>query len=196
MENEMDDLKKIWKSAKGNVGRANVSADTLIQQAKSKKKKTLASHYGNIGILASVAVILWLCFRFLFPFRETLSRTGVALMIGGLIVRIAIEFFSIVKSNKVRVSDTTARATEDTIAFYEFRRKIHGPVTLTIVILYIIGFYLLSPEFSKYMTMQWVIIMDIGFLVGAGIMSWAIRTGIRQELEDLRQLIEIRRQLD
>jgi hypothetical protein len=195
MENEMDDLKKIWKSAKGNVVHSSISVDALIRQAETKKKKAVASHYGNIGVLTAVVIMLVLCFIFLFPFREILSRTGVALMIGGLIVRIGIEIFSIVKSNKVRVSDTTAQATGDTIAFYEFRKKIHGPVTLIIVVLYIVGFYSLSPEFSKYIPMNWMVVMDVGFLAGAGILSWAIRKGIKQELEDLQALIDIRKQL-
>lgn len=191
----MDDLKKIWKSAKEKVIKSNISSDNLIEQAQAKKKKALASHYGNIGILTAVAIMLWLCFRYLFPFRDILSRTGVGLMIGGVIVRIAIEIFSVVKSNKVHVSDTTSQATEDTIAFYEFRKRIHGPVTLTIVLIYILGFYALSPEFSKYMSMKWLIIMDVGFLAGAGVMAWLIRTGIKQELEDLRDVVEIKKHL-
>lgn len=195
MENEMDDLKKIWKSAKENTVRSAASTDDLIQQAESKKRRTLAAHYANIAILGLTVAMLWFCFRHFFPFRETLSLAGVALMIGGLVVRISIEIFSIVKSNRVRVSHTTAQVTEDAIGFYEFRKKIHGPVTMIIVALYIIGFYFLSPEFSKYIPLKWMVVMDIGFLVGAGILSWLIRKGMMQELTDLKQLVEIRKQL-
>jgi hypothetical protein len=195
MENEMDDLKSIWKSAKGATGPTGVSPATLINQAEAKKKNAVVSHFWNIGILLALAVILILCFYFFFPFREILSRTGVGFMIGGLFVRIAIEIFSIRKSNNVKVSDTTAQATEDTLAFYEFRKKIHGPVTLSIVLTYIAGFYMLSPEFSKYIPAMWMVIMDVGFLVGAIVMALFIRTGIRKELEDLKSVVEIKKAL-
>lgn len=195
MENEMDDLKSIWKSAKGNTGKLGVSTATLISQAEAKRKNAVVSHIWNMGILFGVVVILIVCFYFFFPFRETLSRTGVAFMVGGLLVRIAIELFSIQKAGKVNVSDATAKATEDTLAFYEFRKKIHGPVTISIVTLYVVGFYMLSPEFSKYIPMTGMVIMDIGFLVGAIAMMLFIRTGIRKELEDLRSVVDIKKAL-
>lgn len=191
----MNELKEIWRSAKGNTSHVNISIDRLIEKAELKRRKTLSAHYGNIGILTLVAIMIILCFRFFFPFQEALARTGIGLMIGGLIIRIGIEMFSIMKSKKIRISDTTAQATDDTIAFYQFRKKIHGPVTLIIVVLYIIGFYMLSPEFSKHMPVNALIIMDIGFLVGALLLAWVIRSGIRQELEDLQELVEIRKQL-
>lgn len=198
MENEMDDLKSIWKTAKSHASQTSktgMSAEALIRQAESKKKQAMTAHYGNIIVLALVVVMLVVCFIYFFPFRHTLSRTGVALMVGGLIVRIGIEFFSVVKSNKVKVSDTTAQATDDTVAFYQFRKKIHGPVTLTIVLLYIIGFYMLTPEFSIYVPLKWMIIFDVGFLVGGVVLAWYIRKGNKKELEDLKAVVEIREQL-
>jgi len=198
MENEMDDLKEIWKSAKSNVTQAaqtTVSTETLIRQAESKKRQALLAHYGTIGVLSAVAVMLVLCFIFFFPFRHLLSRTGVALMIGGLIVRIGIEIFSVIKSNKVKVSDSTAQATDDTLAFYQFRKKIHGPVTLTIVLLYIIGFYMLSPEFSLHIPLYLLVIFDGIFVVAGVILTWVIRRSIKKELEDLREVVAIRKQL-
>jgi uncharacterized membrane protein len=195
MENEMDDLKSIWKSAKGNTGNLGISPAALIRQAEAKKRNAIVSHFWNIGILFAVVVMLVACFYFFFPFQEVLSRIGIGFMIGGLLLRIAIEFFSIRKSNKVKVSDATAQATEDTLAFYEFRKKIHGPVTLSIVFLYIAGFYMLSPEFSKYIPETAMVIMDVGFLVGAIVMALFIRTGIRKELEDLKSVVEIKKAL-
>jgi hypothetical protein len=194
MENEMDDLKSIWKSAKGNTEKA-VTAATLISQAEAKKKNAVTSQFWNTGILLAVAIMLALVFYFFFPFRDTLSRTGIGFMIGGLLVRIAIEIFSISKSNKVNVSDTTTQATDDTLAFYEFRRKIHGPVTLTIVMMYIAGFYMLSPEFSRYISQTTLVIIDVGFLIGAIVMALLIRTGMQKELRDLESVIKIKKAL-
>lgn len=191
----MDDLKSIWKSAKGNAGNAGISPATLISHAEAKKKNAVAAHFWNIGILFAVGIMLVVCFYFFFPFQEMLSRTGIGFMIGGLVLRIAIEIFSIRKSNKVNVSDTTAQATENSLAFYEFRKKIHGPVTLSIVFMYIAGFYMLSPEFSKYISATWLTIFDAGFLVVAIILALVIRTGIRKELQDLQEVVEIKKAL-
>lgn len=195
MENEMDDLKSIWKSAKDLTAKSSVSAADLIQQAEAKKKSALLAHYGNIAVLSAVALMLVFTYIYVTPFRELLSRIGVILMIGGLILRIAIEFFSIVKSNKVRVSDTTAQATEEALAFYAFRKKIHGPVTITIVALYIIGFFILTPELSKYVEIKFLIIADLAALASAPVLIYFIRKGLKKELEDLKAVAEINKQL-
>lgn len=195
MENEMDDLKAIWKTAKGQTKQSDVSAASLIQQAESKKRQALLAHYSTIAILTLLVIMLGCCVYFFFPFQDLLSRAGVVLMIGGVTIRVGIEIYSISKSNKVNVSDTTARAVEDTVAFHQFRKKIHGPVTLIIVLLYIIGFYMLSPEFSRYISFSMLAIFDAGFLVGAVVLAWAIRKGMMKELEDLGDIIEIQKQL-
>lgn len=195
MDTEMDDLKSIWKSAKGNTEKEKVAADTLIRQAGQRKRNALVAHIWNIGILGAVAVMLVYCFYEFFPFQDALSRTGVGFMVGGLILRILIEIFSIVKSNKVKLTDATAKATEVALAFYEFRKKIHGPVTISIVVLYILGFYMLSPEFSRYISTMNMVIMDVGFLIGALIMMQFIKKGNRQELKDLEKVVEIKKAL-
>lgn len=195
MENDIDDLKSAWKSAKSSTGNTRSSPAELISQAEAKKRNGVVAHFWNIGILLVVAIMLMVVFYFFFPFREVLSRTGVGFMIGGLLVRIGIEIFSISKSNKVKVSDTTSQATNDTLAFYEFRKKIHGPVTLSIVMLYIAGFYMLSPEFSKYLSTTAMVVMDVGFLVGAIVMALLIRTGMQKELRDLENVVAIKKAL-
>jgi hypothetical protein len=195
MENEIDDLKSIWRSARKNSGQLSVPATDLIRHAESKKKNSVLSHYGNIGILTAVAIMLALAFYYWYPFQDALSRTGIGFMIGGLIVRVVIEFFSVSKSKMIKVSDTTAQATDETLAFLRFRKKIHGPVTYGIVGLYMLGFYLLSPELSRYVSTTVLVVTDLGFLFGAFVMAWLIRSGIRQELEDLQIVADIKDQL-
>jgi uncharacterized membrane protein len=116
-------------------------------------------------------------------------------MIGGLIIRISIELFSAWQSRKIKVSDAAAGSLQNSIAFFEFRKRIHGPVTIIIFVAYFIGFYLLTPEFSRYISIGWLILMDVSALVAAGILAYFIRTGIRQELSDLQKLIELQRSL-
>ncbi|HZY82899.1 MAG TPA: hypothetical protein VFE50_25440 [Cyclobacteriaceae bacterium] len=195
MENEFDDLKSIWRSAKKNPGHLTVSTADLIRHAESKKRSSIVTHYANMGVLTAVAIMLALAFYFWFPFREVLSRIGIGLMIGGLLIRIVIEAYSVRKSKIVKVSDTTAEATENTIAFLEFRKKVNGPVTYGIVGLYIVGFYVLSPEWSRYISTSALVLTDVGFLFGAIGMTWLIRGGIRQEMEDLQIVADIKNQL-
>ena len=191
----MDELFKQWNSGKAIVKPAH-NTDEIIRLAKRKKKSVIDFHIGNIVVLSVTFVVIGLFFFYVTPFRETLSRVGVTLMLGGLLLRIIIEVISIVKSKKVQLTNDAFSTTADAIAFYTFRKKIHGPVTITIVVLYIIGFYFLSPEFSKYISMKWMIIMDGSFIVGAAFLIWVIRKGIKDEMRNLQELIEVRKEME
>jgi hypothetical protein len=195
MDNEIDDLKSAWRCAKMSSTSTKLTSSQIIDEAANRKKKAVMSHYGNIVILSAVAIMLVFTWRYFFPFRETLSRLGVALMVGGLIIRIIIEFFSVTKFRKANVSDTTSKAIEDTHDFLLFRKRIHGPVTITIVALYVIGFYMLSPEFSKYVAMSSLLTFDAIFLIAGVVLTLFIRRGIKQELRDLEAVAKLQKEL-
>ena len=193
MQDDLDDIVNQWKKAKQQVP-GDSAVDQLIRSAQSKQKASLAFHYGNMIVLAGVAVMLILFFIFLFPFREFISRTGVALMVGGLVIRIIIEYYSATKSRTIDVSENALTNTDRTLEFYNFRKRIHGPVTITIVAVYCIGLGLLTPEFYKYIG-PIIFLFDGMFCVSGVIIIWQVRKGIKKEMTDLKDILEIRKQI-
>lgn len=196
MNKEMDDLGSLWQKAKSkNQSAANPNLNALIKQAQAKKKSALAAHYGNAAVLAATVLMLVFYFHYLYNFQDTLSKVGIDLMIYGLTVRIAIELYSAWRSRKINVADTAAQSLEHSVAFYEFRKRIHGPITIVIFVLYFIGFYSLTPEFSRHISLGWLITMDASALVVAAGLAFFIRKGIKQELRDLEKMVELQRSL-
>ncbi|AHM60488.1 membrane protein [Flammeovirgaceae bacterium 311] len=191
----MDELKNKWKKARESAALPPQNIEALVASARQKKKNNLYFHYGNIIILSITLVGISLFFYYVAPFRELLSRTGVALMVGGLIIRIVIEIFSVLKSKKIRMVNDAASTTSDTLEFYRFRKKIHGPVTITIVALYCLGFVMLGPEFSRYIAPEWIVLMYGSFVLGALLLIWQIRKGIQKEMRILLELAELRKEM-
>jgi large-conductance mechanosensitive channel len=112
-------------------------------------------------------------------------------MLGGLLVRVVIEIISVVKFRHIRYSDHIAQSTAAALAFYQFRRRVHGPVTVSILTMYVIGFYLLTPEFSQYIPLKWMIMMHVSFLIIAAVLFWLISKGIRKEISTLKHLANL-----
>jgi hypothetical protein len=191
MEKDLNELKSIWASGKKAVA-ATTPADEIIARAEAKKKNVLFSHYGNIAILTLVMIVVGVTFYYIFPWNTALSTWGVHLMVGGLALRIAIEIFSTAKSMRINITDPAVKANEDAIRFYEFRKKVHGPVTVTIVAIYMIGFLLFSPELANNVPLRYVIGLDVMFVVIAFVLARVISKGLRQELNDLNTLIHLR----
>ncbi|MCW5910747.1 MAG: hypothetical protein KIT62_06720 [Cyclobacteriaceae bacterium] len=193
---EMDDVAALWEQvrATGNEQpKANIK--TLIEAGQARKKKTLAAHYGNAAVLSATVVVLMFYFYYLYSFQDMLSKIGYNLMIGGLVIRIAVELFSVWRSRKIKVSDTAAASLQNTVSFLKFRKHIHGPVTIIILVVYFIGFYMLTPEFSRHFSTFWMIALDAGALVIAVLLTLMIRKGIKQELHHLEKIVELQRSL-
>lgn len=196
MKDEKDDITMLWQQAKTKNQSSSVADLSEIKsQAAAKKKSALMAHYGNAGVLSVTVIMLVFYFYYLYNFQDVLSNIGINLMIGGLIIRIAIEIYSAVRSRNINLADTAAQSLQNSVAFHEFRKRIHGPITIIIFALYFVGFYMLTPEFSRHISLVWMIIMDVGALIVAAFLIFVIRKGIKQELRDLEKMVELQRSL-
>lgn len=195
MNNEIDELKNVWKDARKTVEYPVPGTEKLIGLAEKKKKSTVRIHVVNILILLVVLIAISAFFVFVARFNQTISHIGIALMTGGLAVRILIECFSIYLSTRINLTESVQQTNTSFLRFYRFRKKVHGPVTISIVILYTIGFYLLTPEFSLYFSRPMMLLIDGSYIVGAVIYTWSIRRAIRKEMGYLDELLKLQTQI-
>ncbi|HUC81117.1 MAG TPA: hypothetical protein VMR70_09385 [Flavisolibacter sp.] len=190
----MQDLIDTWKKGKEALS-TNSSAEALITLAKQKKRSVLYAQYGNVLVLTISLVGLTLFFIFVAPFQTLLSHIGMGMMLGGLALRIGIEIASIVKSGAIQLSSDATEATKAAFLFYHFRKRVHGHVTIAIAGVYAVGFYFLTPEFSQYISFQWMVLMHLSFLLGGAFLIWVIKKGIKKEMGDLVQLTSVRNEI-
>ena len=112
-------------------------------------------------------------------------------MFGGLLARIIIEIISERKLRAIDVTAASAKANQQAADFYTFRKKVHGPVTVTIIIAYVAGAGLLIPEFSQYLTTNSLLIYYAGFVVWGLVFIYFIRKKISREVQALGELGKI-----
>jgi hypothetical protein len=191
----MDELSNQWKKARTQLQTPSSEGSQLIKQARQRQRSSQYFQLGNILVLTVSLIAIGLFFYWLAPVQEVLSRIGVACMLGGLLLRIAIEVWSVLKSRKIQLGASTVQATREAVRYYSFRRQIHGPVTLSIVGMYILGFYLLTPEFSQYIPFKWMVLIHVSFPIQAIFLFVQIRKGIRKEMQSLAELMEIENDL-
>ncbi|MGZ8551355.1 MAG: hypothetical protein ACXWV2_11860, partial [Chitinophagaceae bacterium] len=117
------------------------------------------------------------------------------LMIGALVIRILVEIYSLQNAKKILPEKNLTTATHDALSYYHFRKKVHGPVTIVTVALYVIGYVLLSPEFSIYIDFKWMVLMHVSFVLGAAFLIWQIRKGILEEMANLNRLVRLEEEL-
>ncbi|MGB3851886.1 MAG: hypothetical protein WA958_18095 [Tunicatimonas sp.] len=196
MSEPNNELHQLWQQAKQTHRAALPDATSLINRAKAHQRHTRNFHFGNMAVLSATVAGLLVFFRYVAPLQTTLSHLGIGLMIGGLLLRILIEGYSVVRSARINLSANAQQATSDALTFLRFRKVVHGWVTIAIVLLYSLGFYLLTPEFSQYFSLPWMILIDGSYLVGAAVLIILIRRGIKREMTALAELVAIKQDMN
>jgi len=192
MNNEFDKLQNKWESNKKEIELSNDSLDVLYSKIKKKEKENYFFYYGTITILLLTLIIISLFFYYVAPVKAILSRIGVGLMILGLLFRILIEMISIYKAKQINNSDNTLKKTENTINFYQFRKIIHKVIAPIIIVLYTIGFYMITPEFSLHIEFWNLVLMDVSYVIIGIILFLLIRKGVKKEMQKLTDIIELK----
>ncbi len=194
MNDDLDDLKKLWSSAKAK-STSLPNEDVLLKKAAEKKRNTLYFQYSTISILSVTAIVIYIFFCRLYPYQELLSKTGIALMIGSLSLRILIEAGSSIYWSRINLYDSAADSTSALLGYYKYRKSIHGPVTFIIVAVYTIGYYLILPEFSRHALQAITILLCASYPVGALLLIIQIRKGIKKEMKEMREIIALKEEL-
>jgi hypothetical protein len=191
----MDNLENQWNAAKKTISTSSANPEDLIRLATSKKKGLLYFHFGNIIIFTITLVVLLLYFNSIY-LKETLSKIGMFLMLSSMSVRLLVEIISTIKSKKIQLINDASISTDNAVSFYSFRKKVQGPASITTVVLYVIGFYLLSPEFSKYIEMKWMMAMHVSFVLAAVVLIIQAKKGMAKEITVLKSLIELQKEMN
>jgi hypothetical protein len=192
MNSEFNKLQNNWESNKKEIELSNDSLDILYSKIKEKEKENYFFYYGTTTILLATLIVISLFFYYVAPVKETLSRIGVGLMISGLIFRIFIEVISIYKAQQINNIDNTLKTTENTINFHQFRKTIHKVIAPIIIVLYTIGFYIITPEFSLYIEFWNLVLIDISYVIIGIILFLVIRKGVKKEMQKLTDIMELK----
>jgi cation transport ATPase len=196
MNNQMDNLKNLWQDSRSNDFGKSTDTDRIIGMAKQKMKSTIRMQLGTIVVLIITLVTITVYFFYVAKFKQTISHIGTFLMIAGVALRIIIELVSIYLSTNINMSGTTLKTNHASLVYYRFRKKINGPVTIAIIVIYTLGFYMLTPEFRLYFSKPMLIMIDLSYIFGAAILTWFVRKKIKKEMNILNEILLIQNDIN
>ena len=196
MNNQMDNLKNMWQDSRSNDFGKSTDTDRIIGMAKQKIKYTTSMQLSTILVLIITLVAITIYFFYVAKFNQTISHIGTALMMASLALRIIIELISVYLSTNIDLSETTLKNNNASLAYYQFRKKINGPVTIAIIVIYSLGFYMLTPEFSLHFRTPILILIDLSYIFVAAILTWFVRDKIKKEMTILNEIILIQNDIN
>lgn len=195
MSNDFKNLQNKWEDGKRSIAPTTGNFDDLYKRIKNKEKENYSFYYGTITILSITLIAISLFFNYVAPVQETLSRIGVGLMVSGLLFRIFIEIISIHKAKQINILDDTLKTLENTVKFHKFRKTIHNVIAPVVLVLYTIGFYMLTPEFSLYIKLWILVLYDISYVVIGIILFIVIRKGVKKEMQKISDIMKLKKEI-
>lgn len=187
-------LKSGWRSSGSSITPPPIPAQ-LISEAQRLNKESIKFQWSTLLILGSTFLMMCYFLLFYFGFRETLSHVGVAIMLGFFLLRIVLEAFSIHQGRKKEVTGSAIESLEKEKKYLELRLRIHGFYTFLTLSAYTLGFLLLLPEFSKYISSFWMAAMVCSYFIPGIILTLLIRKNVQKELWELKMVVELKEKI-
>lgn len=182
---DYNDIKKQW-AAREIPHMSKRATETIIQKSNSIRRK---QRIGQI-VLAITSVILILFFFYISAYKNAVVFLGLGIMIGSLLLRIAIEFFAMVKKENFPADRDMKKFNQDLITFYRRRKYIHYIVTPALFISYILGFVMLLPSFKESLSSGFYLYILASSVVIFIALAVLIGVQVRRELRLLSELLE------
>ncbi|MFC5045546.1 hypothetical protein ACFSTE_18515 [Aquimarina hainanensis] len=195
MIRNFEELQNSWESSKKEITSSDDSLNNLYASIKKKEKENFFFYYGTISILTITLIVISLFFYYVAPVKELLSKIGASLMIIGLLFRILVEVISIYKAKQINSLDKTLQQTENSIVFHQFRKTIHQVVAPVIIVLYTLGFYMITPEFSRYISFWNLVFIDVSYIIMGSILFVLIRRGVKKEMKIIEEIIALKNEI-
>lgn len=181
--NNFEDLQNKWKNQSG-VSATEDGFQALLKNVKSIEQK---QRTGNI-VLTLTIVILVSFLIYVSGYKSTKFMLGIGLMIGSLVVRIAIELFSLKRLRTIKFSKDTNTFTDDLITYYSFRKYTHYIITPLALVVYTVGFIILLPLFKASLSNGFYIYILCSSVVFLVLFSVFLYKQVKNELFKLKQL--------
>lgn len=195
MNTDLDHLKALWGESRQEQVPPSPNTDEIIRLSQKKMRSTVQSQWATVIILTLTLLVISTFFKYVAGFNHTLSLVGVGFMTGGLIVRILLELISIYLSKQINLAESALQSNQALFSYSRFRNVMNGPVTITILVLYSIGFYMLSPEFSLYFSPKMMILINLSYIPAAGIFTWSIVKAVKKERMLMNDILRIQNDL-
>lgn len=178
-----NDLKSQWEQQPQVEAPANGSTIIIKKISVLKKKQRIA----NIVLLAT-AIVLTVFFFYVNAYTNALVTLALSLMIGVLLIRVILEYFSIKKLNQLDVTTNASSFKTAITSYYKKRIITHYIITPIIMSLYISGFVILLPVFKENLSKGFYTYIIVSGLCVFIIMILGIGKQIKKELRILKQI--------
>ncbi|MDO6471542.1 hypothetical protein [Maribacter sp. 1_MG-2023] len=181
--NNFEDLQNKWQN-QTTVSGTEDGFQGLLKSVKSIEQK---QRTGNI-VLSITIIILVAFLLYVSGYKSATFMLGIGLMIGSLVVRIAVELYSLKKLRTINFSKESNTFRNDLTNYYNFRKYTHYLGTPLAIGVYTVGFIILLPLFKATLSPGFYLYILCSSVVFLTLFSVFLYKQAKSELLKLKQL--------
>lgn len=178
-----EDLQSQWDN-QSKIEPSKDGFNKVLNKVRAIRKKQKITNV----VLTTTILVLGYFFFYISGYKNSQVILGLALMIGSLVIRVVIEFYSIRKLKNINRLIDFGQFRKKMIQYYQERVKVHFIMTPIITGLYIIGFAILLPLFKASLSKGFYTYIIVSSIVVLLVLGTFITKQIRKELSELRLL--------
>jgi hypothetical protein len=187
-----EQIQELWGNQQNHKAGA---PDEIIRKAEQGAKAIKTKHKVTIALLA-VTVVLLLLYSIAFSSGLVNNAlTGLVLMVTSILVRIAAEAISYRRFAAIDIKKSLQQFTQQTVLFYQFRKKILLLLTPLVLVLYTAGFLLLLPGAKQHVSRGFYIYIIVSGILFAIFICWLIAKQTKKEIQLLQFLTRVQQGL-
>jgi len=181
---EFKDIQNTWQqqSEQTTLPDFEPAKQKLAQLRKQQKITQL--------ILGITGAILIAFFFYIAAYKHSGTLIGMLLLISVIVFRVSIEIISQQKLRKINILLSFVDFKEQLITYYKKRKKLAFTTIPVLLIVYNIGFAIMSYYFYQYLSRGFFYYIIISYLVSFIILFYFIRKQVLNELHILKNLQE------
>lgn len=182
---EFKDLQHTWQQQ----GKSETKTPDFTK-AQQKLKKLRTQQRGTQIILAITGVVLIVFFFYISAFKYNGVFVGMSLLIGVVLIRSYIEIKSQQQLRKLNVLLPLNEFKEQLVTYYKNRKRLAFRVIPVLLIVYNIGFIIMSYYFYQYLSRGFFYYITTSYIVSFIVLFFIIRKAVLKELDVLKTLQE------
>jgi len=184
---EFEDIQNTWQQqSESEVSTTLPDFEPAQQKIKHLRKKQQLTQL----ILGSTVVILIVFFFYISAYKYSGPLLGMSLLIGVILTRVFIEIRSEQQLRKLNVLLSFNEFKAELITYYQKRKTLAFKIIPVLLIIYNIGFIIMSYYFYQYLSRGFFYYIVISYIVSFIILFFFIRKKVLEELDILKNLQE------
>jgi hypothetical protein len=181
---EFKDIQDTWSQ------QSEITAFPDFEPAKQKLTQLRKAQRITQLILAITGIILIVFFFYIAAYKQSGPFIGMSLLIGVIFIRVTIEIRSQQKLKKINVLLSFNEFKAQLITYYQQRKTLAFRIIPVLLIIYNIGFVIMSYYFYQYLARGFFYYIVISYIVSFVVLFYFIRKQVVNELQILKNLQE------